>query len=73
MGKHWRHRIDSDAKKESHLVVMTMMSTICSHTMRQKSPNVLGKGPGGHERVGFEQKEGLLHGGLRGDDDGQWD
>ncbi|TNN78738.1 hypothetical protein EYF80_010908 [Liparis tanakae] len=41
---------------------MTMMSTICSHTMRQKSPNVLGKGPGGHKGVGFEQKEGKKKG-----------
>lgn len=29
----------------SYLVVMTMISTICSHTMRQKSAKVFGKGP----------------------------
>ena len=37
--------------QESHLVVMTMISTICSHTMRQKSPNVFGKGPVGHKNL----------------------
>lgn len=38
-------------KAETHLVVITMMSTICSHTMRQKSPNVFGKGPAGAQEV----------------------
>ena len=35
--------------QESHLVVMTMSSTICSQTSRQKSSKVLGKGPASQE------------------------
>lgn len=35
--------------KEPHLVVMTMISTICSHTIRQKSTKVFGKGPEEHK------------------------
>lgn len=31
--------------KRPYLVVMTIISTICSHTMRQKSAKVFGKGP----------------------------
>lgn len=34
-------------KNKPHLVVMTIISTICSHTMRQKSTKVFGKGPEG--------------------------
>lgn len=30
---------------KTNLVVITMIKTICSHTIRQKSPNVFGKGP----------------------------
>lgn len=37
--------------KEPHLVVMTMRSTICSHTIRQKSTKVFGKGPEGHKSL----------------------
>lgn len=34
---------------KSHLVVMTMINTICSHTIRQKSTNVFGNGPEGQK------------------------
>lgn len=32
-------------QKRPYLVVMTIIRTICSHTMRQKSAKVFGKGP----------------------------
>lgn len=31
-------------------MVITMISTICSHTMRQKSLKVFGKGPAEHRK-----------------------
>lgn len=50
--------------KKPHLVVMTIISTICSHTMRQKSTKVFGKGPEGHKGLSGNSNFTTYHSGV---------
>ena len=45
-------------------VSMTMVAASCSHTMRQKSPIVLGSGPGEGRGMGEGEGEGEGKGGY---------